>query len=269
MPATPRPLVIAHRGASAFAPENTLPAFQLALDAGADGVELDVRLSRDGVPVVIHDRNLKRLAGLPDAVADLTTDQLAGIDLGSRFNNARPKRARAEFTGVGVPTLAAVLEMFTQSDAAVHIELKIDRKHELRPLVNAVCAVVHTSPVLSRIVLSSFRLTALSEAKHVLPSVRTSALFAPSIMRFIKRRRHMISLARAFGTNEISPYRSLVTPKLASLAREIGMPINIWTCDNQKWIDRAKKLGITALMTNDPAKLLAHRSSIESDEFSR
>jgi len=159
-----------------------------------------------------------------------------------------------------------VLELFAAWTGAVHIELKIDRKRELRPLVNAVCGAIHASPMLPRIVLSSFRLTALSEAKHVLPSVRTSALFSPSIMRFIKRRRHMISLARAFGANEISPYRSLVTPKFAKLAREIGMPINIWTCDSVKWVSRARKLGINAVMTNDPAKLIAHRETLEIDE---
>ena len=75
----------------------------------------------------------------------------------------------------------------------------------------------------------------------------------------------MISLARAFGTNEISPYRSLVTLKFARLARDIGMPVNIWTCDSVKWVDRAYKLGINAVMTNDPAKLLSYRSRLETD----
>jgi glycerophosphoryl diester phosphodiesterase len=106
----------------------------------------------------------------------------------------------------------------------------------------------------------------LAEAKHVLPSVRTSALFSPTIMRFLKRRRHMISLARAFGANEISPYRSLVTPKLGRTAREIGVPINIWTCNNVKWIDRALETGVNAVITNDPAKLISYRSQLDADE---
>ncbi len=267
MPQRPSQLVIAHRGVSAHAPENTLAAFQMAIEVGADGVELDVRLSKDCIPVVIHDRNLKRLAGRFEMVANLTADELGSIDLGSHFNAVRPKRALSEFVGAGVPTLADVLELFGSWTGVTHIELKIDKKRELQPLVNAVCGVIHNSPALARIVLSSFRLSALSEAKHLLPSVRTSALFAPSIMRFIKRRRHMISLARAFGANEISPYRSLVTPKLAALAREIGMPINIWTCDNVKWVGRARKLGINAVMTNDPAKLVAYRSTLETDGY--
>jgi glycerophosphoryl diester phosphodiesterase len=262
MPPLKRPLIIAHRGASAQAPENTVAAFQIAIEAGADGVELDVRLSKDGVPVVVHDRNLKRLAGRADAVADLKAEDLAVVDVGSSFNATHPKRGRSEFAGVGIPTLAEVLGLFAASTGLVHVELKIDKKHELMPLVNAVCRVVHASPALPRIVLSSFRLTALAEAKHVLPSVRTSALFAPSIMRFIKRRRHMISLARAFGTNEISPYRSLVTPKFARLARDIGIPVNIWTCDNIKWLERACNLKLNALMTNDPFRFISQREAI-------
>jgi len=260
-----RPLIIAHRGASAHAPENTLPAFQMAIDVGADGVELDVRLSKDGIPVVVHDRNLKRLAGRLETVSNMTAEDLARIDIGSHFNATHPKRARAEFVGVRIPTLSSVLDLFAGSTGLVHVELKIDKKRELMALVNAVCRVIHASPALSRIVLSSFRLTALAEAKHLLPSVRTSALFSPSIMRFIKRRRHIIALARAFGANEVSPNHALVTPKFTRLARDIGMPVNIWTCDNVKWVERARKLGINAVMTNDPAKLLSYRSRLKTD----
>ena len=260
-----RPLIIAHRGASAHAPENTLAAFRMAMDAGADGVEFDVRLSKDGITVVVHDRNLKRVAGRTELIADLTAQQLARIDVGSHFNRTHAKRAREEFRGEGIPRLDHVLGLFATS-GTVHIELKIDKKRELKPLVDAVCGSIHDSPALARIVISSFRLTAIAEAKHVLPSVRTSALFSPSIMLFIKRRRHMISLARAFGANELSIEHSLLTPKLAKIAGEIGMPLNIWTCDNVKWVDRAIKLGVSAVMTNDPAKLLSYRSSLNADE---
>ena len=124
MPRRPSPLVIAHRGVSAHAPENTLAAFQMAIDVGADGVELDVRLSKDGVPIVVHDRNLVRLAGRSDSVANLTAGELSRVDVGSHFNAVRPRRARSEFVGAGVPTLAAVLELFGTWTGKVHVELK-------------------------------------------------------------------------------------------------------------------------------------------------
>jgi glycerophosphoryl diester phosphodiesterase len=79
------PLIIAHRGASAVAPENTIAAFRRAIEVGADGVEFDVRLARDGVPVVIHDSTLERTAGLKRGVSDLTSEELSQIDVGSWF----------------------------------------------------------------------------------------------------------------------------------------------------------------------------------------
>ena len=141
-----RPQIIAHRGASAHAPENTLAAFRIAIDAGADGVELDVRLSKDGIPVVVHDRDLKRLAGRVDAIADLKAEELALVDVGSHFNATHPKRTRSEFAGVGISTLAEVLGLFEASSGFVHVELKIDKKHELMPLVNGVCRVSMLRP---------------------------------------------------------------------------------------------------------------------------
>ncbi len=253
------PLIVAHRGASCIAPENTLAAFRLGIEAVADGVEFDVRLASDGVPVVIHDRDLRRLAGRSETIAALTAGELAGVDLGSHFNQQHPKRARAEFSGAGVPTLAAVLELFAGRRGPTHIELKIDKKRELQPLLAAVCDLIRDSPALPDIVISSFRLTAIAEAKRLMPGVRTSALFAPSIMRFIKRRRHMIALARAFGADEISPNRSLVTRKFASIAADAGMPVNIWTCDSAKWVARDRKFGIQAVMTNSPERLILAR----------
>src|SRR5687767_10794848 len=84
--------VIAHRGASGYAPENTLPAFELAIVQGADALELDVRLTADGVPVVIHDPTLERTIGRPARVGDLTADQLLEADAGARFS---PDRGRS------------------------------------------------------------------------------------------------------------------------------------------------------------------------------
>ena len=93
-PVRPRPRTVGHRGASALAPENTLRAIELAIDLGLDLVEVDVYLSRDGEVVVIHDENLRRLAGRSEAVADLTAAELSRVDLGA---------------GQGVPRLVDVL----------------------------------------------------------------------------------------------------------------------------------------------------------------
>src|SRR5437762_52379 len=120
--AASRPLVFAHRGGSALAPENTMAAFDNGLALGADGLELDVHLSRDGRVVVHHDRTLDRTTNLRGVVAGHTADELARADAGSRFqrNGSFPFRGR----GIGVPLLADVLARFR--DVPIVIELKVN-----------------------------------------------------------------------------------------------------------------------------------------------
>lgn len=251
---TDSPLIIGHRGASAHAPENTLAAFQMALDVGADGVEFDVQLAKDGVPVVTHDDNLNRTGLRPERVADLTSRQLARIDVGSWFNAKYPKRAITEFANETVPTLAKVLKLLKNSTGPIYIELKCDEA-TYKPLVASVCDLVRDSPMLPRMIVKSFKLAAVSEVRHLLPDVQTAALFEPSIMTILRRRKYIIAMAREFGAHQISLHYSLTTRKLAALAAEAQMPVTIWTADNPKWIERCRGRGIGALITNDPAKM--------------
>ncbi|MEO6051966.1 MAG: glycerophosphodiester phosphodiesterase family protein [Pyrinomonadaceae bacterium] len=252
------PLIIGHRGACAQAPENTVAAFQLALDVGADGVEFDVQLSSDGVPVVIHDADLNRTGLRSEKVADLTARQLGKIDVGSGFNKKFPKKANPDFAKETVPTLAQVLKLLKGFNGLIYIELKCGDS-DFKPLAKAVCDVIRDSPLLSQVIVKSFKLAAIPEVRHHLPEVKTAALFAPQIMDFLRRRNHIIAIAREFGADEISLHHSLVTRRLVSLAAESQMPVTIWTADDPKWLARCSKLGIGALITNDPENLLASR----------
>ena len=87
--------------------------------------------------------------------------------------------------------------------------------------------------------------------------MQTAALFEPTILDYLRRRKYMIALASEFGAHQISLHYSLVTPKLVSLAEQAQMPVTIWTADNPKWIKRCQKLGIGALITNDPKRMLS------------
>src|SRR6185436_15775814 len=114
-----RPLILGHRGASAVAPENTLAAFTRAILDGAEGIEFDVRLSRDGVPMVIHDASLRRTALIDRQVCDLTCEQLQMIDVGSWFSQ-KPSEARvlspeSSYSEERLPTLNQVLELFNSN----------------------------------------------------------------------------------------------------------------------------------------------------------
>jgi glycerophosphoryl diester phosphodiesterase len=252
------PLIVAHRGASAHAPENTLAAFRAAIAAGADGIEFDVQLAGDGVPVVIHDFDLKRTASRSGRVSDLTSRQIAEIDVGSWFNANRPKRAKPEFASETVPTLAQLLDLLGGFAGIIYIELKCDETN-FKPLAAAVCDLIRSSPMLPRMIVKSFRLGAIPEVRHLLPEVQTAALFEPSIMTVLRRRKHIIAIAREFGADQVSLHRSLATPYLCALAAKAQMPVTVWTVDNPKWLGLCKKRGIGAVITNDPHRMIQAR----------
>jgi len=251
-----RPLIIAHRGASTFAPENTLAAFQMAIDAGAEGVEFDVRLAKDGVPVVFHDEDLRRTGLRSERVADFTSDELANVDIGSWFNAKYPAFSSQRFAKQTVPALADVLDLLKDFGGLIYVELKCDEWNCV-DLVTAVCEVIRDSPQLSQIIIKSFKLRAIPEVRHNLPNAATSALFGSEIMHYLRRREYLIALAREFGAEQLSVHYSLVTPRLCKLAAEAKMPLTVWTVDDPVWTMHRRNLGIRAVITNDPAKMLA------------
>lgn len=236
-------------------------AFRMAIDAEADGIEFDVQLAKDGVPVVAHDCDLKRVAGRYERITDLTSKQLARIDVGSWFNARSPRKARPEFAKATVPTLAQVLHLYEQTSGPIYIELKCHDSN-YKPIAAAVCDMIRDSPMLARIIVKSFKLASIPEVRHLLSEVQTAALFEPSIMTILRRRRYIIAMAREFGAHQISLHYSLATPKLTALAAEAHMPITIWTADNPKWIARCRRLGISSLITNDPQTLHAARDKL-------
>ena len=254
-----RPLIVAHRGASAHAPENTLAAFQTAMDAGTQGVEFDVRLASDGVPVVVHDSTLWRTAKSKSKVSELTSADLAKMDVGSWFNRRFPKQARTEFANETVPTLENTLSLLRNFEGRIYIELKAGPA-SYRALSAAVCDAIRTSPLLSQIIVKSFKLAAIAEVRHRLPNAQTAALFGLEIMHFLRRREHIVALAQEFGADQLSVHYPLVTPRLCNLAADARMPVTVWTVDDPMWVARRKNLGIRAVITNDPAKLLKYFS---------
>ena len=133
MPKTPtgpqlRPLIIAHRGASVNAPENTLAAFQRAVDLGADGLEFDVQLAADGVAVVFHDPSLNRIAGRKGKIRQIDSDVLQTVGAGSWFNRRYPDRADPSFANERIPTLRETLLRLARFDGFLYVELKCREK---------------------------------------------------------------------------------------------------------------------------------------------
>jgi glycerophosphoryl diester phosphodiesterase len=256
------PLIIAHRGASALAPENTLAAFKKAIEVGADGVELDVRLSKDGVPVVIHDATLLRTTGVNERVADLTAEQLSRLDAGTWFNAAYPARARPEFAAEGVASLRSVLQLLEMIEGPVYIEVKSETGEDVSPVVDAVCREIAESPLLKKVIVESFHLGAIPRMRAVLPGVQTAALFAPKFLRLVRKEKYLINIARELGADHLSLHNALVSRQLARKAERYGMPVTVWTVNTARWLSRAAKHGLYAVITDDPSKLVTSRESM-------
>lgn len=259
------PLIIGHRGASATAPENTLAAFSRAFDDGADGLEFDVRLARDGVPVVIHDATLRRTALRAGAVAALTSVELGETDAGSWFNLRYPKRARAEYACERVPTLAQVLRLVGERPSVLYVELKYQAGEAHAPLVAEVVRAVRASSFESRVVVESFAHAAVKELKRIAPEIRAAALFERKIARPLLTSRAIVARALECGADEIALQRSLARRRTIEAARLEGIDSLVWTVDHASWARRACALGLRALITNHPARLRAALDEIRGE----
>jgi glycerophosphoryl diester phosphodiesterase len=254
-----KPLIIAHRGASALAPENTLAAFQKAIDDGAEGIEFDVQLAGDGVPVVFHDYSLKRIGRCDGNVSDFTSKELQNLDVGTWFNIKNPHRANEKFADETVPTLFQLFEFLKDYKGLLYVELKC-LEDETISLTDAVCKMILESGFAPQIKLKSFNLEAVARAKENFPEITTVALFEPTLQTVLRGKLHLIEKAEAAKADELSLHYSLATKKMMAKANEKNFPVTIWTADNPIWVKRARDLGLQAIITNNPARLLAGRA---------
>ncbi|HKP73094.1 MAG TPA: glycerophosphodiester phosphodiesterase family protein [Pyrinomonadaceae bacterium] len=259
------PLIIGHRGASLVAPENTLAAFTRALADGADGLEFDVRLARDGFPVVIHDATLRRTARVDAPVSSLSSTELAATDVGSWFNRRFPARARDEYARESVPTLSRVFELVAARSRVLYVELKCDGR-DAATLVERVVADVRAHRVEQRVRIESFTLAAIEEVKRIAPDLRTSAAFERRRTRPLLAPRTLLRRALACRADELALGRSLVSRRMIEAARAAGLPAVVWTVDHPSWVRRAQALGLHALITNDPAGTRAALNELGHEE---
>lgn len=231
---------------------------------GADGIEFDVQLARDGVPVVVHDLTLKRLAGLRLSIKDLTSQELSKIDVGSWFDKLIRSGEPSRFTSETVPSLAQVLEFLDGFSGRIFVELKSSER-DTEQLTAAVCGILKNSHLLPNVILKGFRLAVVTSAKVHIPGIRTAALFAPKMMTILRKEKHLVEIAEQLGADELSIHFSLATRKLMGNAMKRGLPVTIWTANSPRWVKRAYELGIKSIITDDPSKLLERRRAISNE----
>ena len=223
-----RPLVFAHRGGSALAPENTMAAFANGLALGADGIELDVHLSRDGRVVVHHDRTLDRTTRLEGPVA---------------------ARDAAELGAAGVPTLDEVLR--THRDARVVVELKVNSVDLARAFVD----VVRAANAVDRVCAGSFGLRVLRAVRAIEPAVATSAAREEvrwALYRSWARCSPGRVSYRGFQVPERAGATRVVSANFVACAHRAGLPVQVWTVDTEADARRLLEWGVDALITDRP-----------------
>ncbi|MCC7161124.1 MAG: glycerophosphodiester phosphodiesterase [Anaerolineae bacterium] len=240
-------LVLAHRGASAYAPENTLAAFRLAREMGADGIELDVQLTRDMVPVVIHDETVNRTADGQGTVTEMTIGEIARLDAGS-WQDER-------FRGEQIPTLAQVFDALSDwlkpsgraRPCLINVELKTER---VRPtaLEREVLNVIARFGVQDRILLSSFNPLSLYRARKINPRIPRGLLYDNSLPIYF-RNAWFRFLA---GPQAMHPEYPMIDERYMQWANSKRLTVNTWTVDDPRQAIRLSQLGVNAIITNVP-----------------
>jgi glycerophosphoryl diester phosphodiesterase len=232
------PLIFAHRGASAYAPENTMAAFELAVQQGADAIELDAKLSADGEVVVIHDQTVDRTTEGTGKVKQLTLQELKKLDAGSHFD--------ISFQGEKIPTLSEVFEAVGRS-LLVNVELtNIGSPFDDLPQKTAQVVKMHSMQ--SRVLFSSFNPVALLRMRSLLPETPRGLLTLPGAPGALLRSR----FGALIPHQALHPEKSDVNQKLVDRVHSSGRRINVYTVNEEETMDRLLSFGVDGIITDDP-----------------
>jgi glycerophosphoryl diester phosphodiesterase len=243
--------VFAHRGGAALRPENTVAAFDHGLALGADGLEFDVHLSRDGVVVVHHDSTLERTTSGRGRLADHTADELAALDAGHWFAPAGVTAGECPFRGqgIGVPRLSTVLTRYPG------IPIIIELKGASPVLARRVVDDVRAADAVARVALGGFSQAALRAAREYEPRIRTGAgrdetrwALYRSWIGWAPRR----PAYREFQIPETAGRTRIVSPRFVECAHRAGLPIHVWTVNEPESMRRLVAWGVDGLITDRP-----------------
>jgi glycerophosphoryl diester phosphodiesterase len=271
VPPPPRPLVVGHRGARARFPENTLPAVRHALEAGADGVEVDVRVSADDVLVVTHDATLSPdLCRTPEgrrvptglSVRGLSFAALRRFDCGALTNPRFP--AQRAVPGTPMPSLAEVLDLLAAPEprgarhATLFLELKSDAEDSApsppRDLyARLVVEALEARPFVGRTLVLSFDHALLRAVRALAPALDTVPL--------VDGDEDLLALARREGAGWIGPRHTRITPASVAALHAAGVKVFAWTANAPRDQERLEALPVDAIGTDDPAALVARQAA--------
>ena len=242
------PLVFAHRGGCALGPENTLAAFDRGQASGADGLELDVRLSKDGIAVVCHDETLERTTNATGFVRKQSAAELAQVDAGCRFcdvDGSYPFRDR----GVGIPTLRVVLTRY--SNLRVIVEMKVDDADMGR----AVADDVRAAKAEDRVCAAGYGQASMNAVRAALPGLATSASHPEVHLALYRSWLGLPVRHPAYGGYQVPEKAGMirvVSRRFIRHAHVAGVRVQVWTVDEEADMRRLLTWGADGLISNRP-----------------
>lgn len=228
--------VQAHRGASGYAPENTLPAFRLAVEMKADGIECDIHQTKDGAFLVCHDDTIQRTSTGQGAISQMTLEEIRKEDFGCKFD---PK-----FSGTPAPTLEEMLDIVASMEV-INIEIK-EFGPDPDPALNRFYRILEKKQVLEQVLVSSFNPDILKHLKQLHPDITTAFLFG------VPYPNDPVSFAKEHLCDGIHPEISTITPEMMEQAQNEGMFVNAWTVNDPDGVKKAKEFGCEGVITNYP-----------------
>ena len=242
----PQQLIIGHRGASAYAPENTLASFDLAVQSQADAIEFDVKLTADKQVVVIHDSSVDRTTNGSGKVSEMKLSKLQELDAGSKFG--------IKFAGEKVPTLEAVFELFGKR-ILMNVELT-NYSTPFDELVEKVVDLVIKHKVEDHVIFSSFLAKNLKQARNMSPMIPCGLLAYSGLLGFFPRQYGWKKKFQA-----LHPYITDVDQELVQKVHDKGKRIHVWTVNGEDNIRKMLELNVDGIFTDDPgmARLLVEK----------
>jgi glycerophosphoryl diester phosphodiesterase len=238
----PTPLLFAHRGALLEAPENTIPAFERAIELGADGIEFDVLLTKDRVPIITHNNDLSRLTHFDGLVHETPFSTIRSLDFGSHY--------RTSFSNITAPTLTEVFELLQRHDISIICELKSQpgMAASLAELAGGILSDFHFR---NSVILSSFNIKILYYLKKIFPHIPRALA--------IKRRAFPFFPWRLFATlldvAEIHASLPMIVPSFIAKVRQHDWRLDAWTVNEPSEIDLCLSLGVQGIITDDVARV--------------
>ncbi|WP_371068677.1 glycerophosphodiester phosphodiesterase [Sediminibacillus sp. JSM 1682029] len=236
-------LVYAHRGASKLAPENTMPAFQLAYEMGAEGIETDVQLSKDGIPVLIHDESVKRTTNAVGFVQDYTFEQLQKLDAGSWLSE--------KFENTPIISLEEFLIWAQPKQLQLNIELKnnvIDYDHMEKKVYDLLCKY----KLVNRTTISSFNPVSIERFKQIDSKIATALLTSQRI-------NGLVDYTAGLGAKALHIKYRLLNSKVVEQCRENDMKLRIYTINRSGAMKKCYQLKVDAIFTDLPDKAIEQR----------